>query len=45
MNPIEDISKIRLVICVFLSLAFSQDVKANPMFWGQARNQYDQSKC
>lgn len=44
MNPIEDISKIRLVICVFLSLAFSKDVKANPMFWGPARNPYYQSR-
>lgn len=44
MNPIEDMSKIRLVICVFLSLAFSKDVKANPMFWGPARNPYYQSR-
>ena len=44
MNPIEDMSKIRLVICAFLSLAFSKDVKANPMFWGPARNQYYPSR-
>lgn len=36
--------KIRLGICAFLSLAFSKNVKANPMFWGPARNPYYQSR-